>query len=717
MPSTPADTYGLLRSAIRDPNPVVFVENRQLYGMKGPMPPDDHLVPIGVAALRRPGSDVTVVSWSRMVHDALQAAEQLAEESIDVEVIDLRTVAPIDLDTVAASVSRTGRLLIAHEAVQSGGIGGAGDTRHRAVLLRPRRPHRPVAPTHAPVPYAPSLERAWLPDAGAIAARFDAWHSSEPRPESGSVVGTPSWWTVYNRVGGTVTVTDFELDAKYRQTEGTILLTGIQALIRVAIDQHRADAGRGLRTATFISGYQGSPLGTLDLTIKRMLPLLAEHDIRWQPGINEDLAATAVWGTQQRALGRLARHDGVLGMWYGKGPGVDRCGDVFKHANFMGVTDNGGVLAVGGDDPGAKSSTLPTDSNPTFYDALMPILYPGTIQEVLDLGLHGYALSRYSGLWAGLKIVTNIADGLATAEVGPDRIAPIDPGLVIDGQPWRHVQRDGLLAPISLEQEKEIFYGRLEAAKAYAAANGINRIAGATGPAWLGIVASGRTYHEVLQALSDLGLTEDDLREHGVRLLRLGMIYPLEPSVVRAFASGLEEILVIEEKRPFVEMFVRDILYPLAERPRVVGKQDAEGRLLVPADGELTADRLAPLLGRRLGARLSSAVLEARLALLESAAASVHDPLTARKPFFCSGCPHNRSTTLPDGSVVGGGVGCHAMVLWMDRDAVSISHMGGEGAQWIGRRPLHGPAAHVPEHRRRHVLPLGEPLNPRRGVG
>ena len=200
-----------------------------------------------------------------------------------------------------------------------------------------------------------------------------------------------------------MTVSDFDLDAKYRQTEGTILLTGIQALIRLTLDQHRADAARGLRTATFISGYQGSPLGMLDLTIKRMLPLLAEHDIRWQPGINEDLAATAVWGTQQRALGRLARHDGVLGMWYGKGPGVDRCGDVFKHANFMGVTDNGGVLAVGGDDPSAKSSTLPTDSNPTFYDALMPILYPGTIQEVLDLGLHGYALSRYSGCGPGSR--------------------------------------------------------------------------------------------------------------------------------------------------------------------------------------------------------------------------------------------------------------------------------------------------------------------------
>ena len=465
-----------------------------------------------------------------------------------------------------------------------------------------------------------------------------------------------------------MTVTDFDLDAKYRQTEGTILLTGIQALIRVAIDQHRADAARGLRTATFISGYQGSPLGTLDLTIKRMLPLLAEYDVRWQPGINEDLAATAVWGTQQRALGRLARHDGVLGMWYGKGPGVDRCGDVFKHANFMGVTDNGGVLAVGGDDPGAKSSTLPTDSNPTFYDALMPILYPGTIQEVLDLGLHGYALSRYSGLWAGLKIVTNIADGLATAEVGPTRIAPVDPGLVIDGQPWRHVQRDGLLAPISLEQEKEIFYGRLEAAKAYAASNGINRIGGATGPAWLGIVASGRTYHEVLQALSDLGLTEDDLRDR-----RRTPVAPRDDLSARAVdRAGLRQRARGDPRHRGEAAVRRDVRprHPLLAR-RAAARRGQAGRARDVCSCLPTASWL-PIGWRRCSAAVSPLGCRPACSRPASRCSSrrpprVHDPLTARKPFFCSGCPHNRSTTLPDGSVVGGGVGCHAMVLWMDR--------------------------------------------------
>ena len=254
---------------------------------------------------------------------------------------------------------------------------------------------------------------------------------------------------------------EFALDDKYRRDNGTVLLTGTQALVRLAIDQRRADRRRGLNTATFISGYQGSPLGMLDITLERNAALLSEHDIVWVPGINEDLAATAIWGSQQPGYGPLDRHDGIVGMWYGKGPGLDRCGDVFKHANFMGVGENGGVLALGGDDPVSKSSTLPTDVEPTFYDSGFPILYPGTIQEVVDLGLHGFELSRYSGFWVGFKILTTIADGLSTIEVGPHRFAPVHPDLEIDGQPWRHVQRPGVLAPISLEQEKDMAYGRV----------------------------------------------------------------------------------------------------------------------------------------------------------------------------------------------------------------------------------------------------------------
>ena len=487
---------------------------------------------------------------------------------------------------------------------------------------------------------------------------------------------------------------DFDLDQKFTLERGRVLVTGVQALVRLPIDQHRADAARGLRTATFISGYQGSPLGTVDLTIERNMDLLADHDVVWVPGVNEELAATAVWGSQEPLLGPLARHDGVVGMWYGKGPGVDRCGDVFKHANFKGTAPNGGVLVLAGDDPMAKSSTLPTQVEPAFYDAQIPILYPGTMQEVIDLGLHGIALSRYSGLWAAFKVVTTVADGFGVAEVAPDRIVPVDPGLEVDGVPWRHVQRPGLVTPLSLEQEKDIAYGRLEAATAYAAANGLNEISGAAGAARLGIVAAGRTFEEMRQALGDLGLDDEALRHFGIRLLRLGMVWPLEPEIVRRFAGGLDEILVLDEKRAFIELFVRDILYGRTGAPRVVGKTDERGRRLVPADGELSADRIAVVVADRLrsgvlGGEVGAlpVAVEARLGLIE-AAARAGEAEVARTPYWCSGCPHNRSTEAPEGSFVGAGVGCHAMALWIDDRAQIVHQMGGEGATWIGRAPF-----------------------------
>ncbi len=487
---------------------------------------------------------------------------------------------------------------------------------------------------------------------------------------------------------------DFDLDRKFTLERGRVLVTGVQALVRLPIDQHRADAARGLRTATFISGYQGSPLGTVDLTIERHLDLLTAHDVVWVPGVNEELAATAVWGSQEPLLGPLARHDGVVGMWYGKGPGVDRCGDVFKHANFKGTAPNGGVLVLAGDDPMAKSSTLPTQVEPAFYDAQIPVLYPGTMQEVIDLGLHGIALSRYSGLWTAFKIVTTVADGFGVAEVAPNRIMPVDPELEIDGEPWRHVQRPGLVTPLSLEQEKDIVYGRLEAATAYAAANGLNEISGAAGAARLGIAAAGRTFTELRQALDDLGLNDEALRHFGIRLLRLGIVWPVEPEIVRRFAGGLDEILVLDEKRAFIELFVRDILYGRAGAPRVVGKTDEQGRRLVPADGELSADRIAVVIADRLrsgvlGGEVGAlpVAVEARLALIE-AAARAGEAEVARTPYWCSGCPHNRSTAAPDGSFVGAGVGCHAMALWIDDRAQIVHQMGGEGATWIGRAPF-----------------------------
>jgi indolepyruvate ferredoxin oxidoreductase len=482
---------------------------------------------------------------------------------------------------------------------------------------------------------------------------------------------------------------DFSLDAKYRQQDGVIFLSGIQALVRLPLDQYHADKRRGLNTATLISGYRGSPLGGLDLTLERNPQLLREHNVVFISGVNEDLGATAVYGSQLANYFPQAKYDGVLGVWYGKGPGVDRTGDIFKHANFAGVGKHGGVLALGGDDPLSKSSTLPTHSEIAFYDAQFPILFPGNVQEILDLGRLGFELSRYSGLWVGFKIVTNVADEIGTAEVGPGRVTVVDPGFQYEGQPWRPSQNPLLLPPYGLEMEREIHYGRLEAARAFAAANGINRVALDTADAWLGLVAAGKTYYDLREALRELGLDEAALRHHGIRILKLGMLFPMEPGIVRHFARGLEEILVVEEKRSFVEMFVRDVLYNDAVHPRVVGKRDEAGRPLVPAHGELDADRIAQLVASRLEKRLQLESITARVALLE-ALRERPAPLTlARQPYFCSGCPHNRSTLVPEGSMAAAGIGCHGMALSMpERRTAGITHMGGEGAQWVGMAPF-----------------------------
>jgi indolepyruvate ferredoxin oxidoreductase len=481
---------------------------------------------------------------------------------------------------------------------------------------------------------------------------------------------------------------DFTLDAKYRQEEGLIFLSGIQALVRLPLDQHRADKRRGLNTATLISGYRGSPLGGLDLTLERNPDLLRQHNVVFLSGVNEDLGATAVYGSQLANLFPQPKYDGVLGMWYGKGPGVDRTGDIFKHANFAGVGRNGGVLALGGDDPLSKSSTIPSHSEVAFYDALFPVLYPGSAQEILDLGRLGFELSRYSGLWVGFKIVTNVADEIGTAEVAPDRIVVADPGFLYEGRPWQARQNPLLMPPWGLEAEREIHYGRLEAAKAFAAANKLNRITLPTPNAWLGIAAPGKTYYDLREALAELGLDNAALRQYGIRLMQIEMMFPMEPGTVREFARGLEELLVIEEKRAFCELFIRDILYNQAERPRVVGKHDEQGRPLVPADSELDADRIAQILATRLERRIHLDSITARVALLE-ALRQRPAPLTlSRQPYFCSGCPHNRSTVLPEGSMASAGIGCHGMALLMDRRTMGLTHMGGEGVQWVGIAPF-----------------------------
>jgi indolepyruvate ferredoxin oxidoreductase len=475
---------------------------------------------------------------------------------------------------------------------------------------------------------------------------------------------------------------------KYLREEGQVYLSGIQALVRLPIDQHRADQRAGLRTATFITGYRGSPLGGLDLTLERLPDLLKAHQIHFWSGINEDLAATAVFGSQMVGLLPQAKYDGVLGIWYGKAPGVDRSGDAFKHANFAGIGKNGGVLAMAGDDPPCKSSTLPNYSEVAFFDANFPILYPGNVQELLDLGLHGFALSRYCGLWAAFKVVTNVADESSTVEVGSHRVQPTLPSFEVDGRPFSHQINPTLLAPHSLEMERSIYYHRLEAARQYAAANALNQVVMPSPDAWFGIITAGKTYYDVRQALHELGLDDTALRRIGIRILKLGLIYPLEPGIVHTFARGLEEILVVEEKRSFIELFTRDILYHTPDRPVIVGKFDTDGQPLLPMHGEIDADRVAQVIASRLLRRQRIEPVAAGAARLEALKTRPIELSLARPAYFCSGCPHNRSTVVPEGSLAAAGIGCHAMALGMERQTFGITHMGGEGAQWIGMAPF-----------------------------
>jgi indolepyruvate ferredoxin oxidoreductase len=481
---------------------------------------------------------------------------------------------------------------------------------------------------------------------------------------------------------------EFSLEAKYTQERGRIFLSGIQALVRLPLDQHRADLRRGLNTATFISGYRGSPLGGFDQTLERLSVLLKAHDVVFSSGLNEDLGATAVYGSQMAGLFPKPKYDGVLGMWYGKAPGVDRTGDLFKHANYAGVGKNGGVLALAGDDPLSKSSTLPSHSEVALYDAFMPTLYPGNVQEILDLGLHGFMLSRTSGLWVGAKIVTNVADEIGTAEVDAERVSPIIPVVELDGKPFQHQINVNLIPPYGLDMERTIHGARLELARRYAYDNKLNRITVPTPNAWLGILTSGKTYYDVRQALTELGLDEGALRRYGIRILKMGMLFPMEPRIVREFSRGLQEILVVEEKRSFLEMFTKDILYGMTDRPQVVGKLDEEDRPLIQPVGELDSDLVARAIARRLARRIRIDSVEARIQHLDELKRRPKPFTLARSAFFCSGCPHNRSTVIPEGSVASAGIGCHGMAMGMDRGIIGVTHMGAEGAQWVGIAPF-----------------------------
>jgi indolepyruvate ferredoxin oxidoreductase len=482
------------------------------------------------------------------------------------------------------------------------------------------------------------------------------------------------------------------LEDRYTAQAGQVQMTGVQALARLPINVLQSDRARGLPTAVFISGYEGSPLGGYDLELQRHATLLASYDLVFVPGVNEELAATSVQGTQLAAGSADARVDGVTGFWYGKSPGLDRASDALRHANLMGTHPKGGAVAFVGDDPSAKSSTVPGASEFLLADLGMPVLYPADPQAVLDLGTHAVAMSRASGLWVALKVVTNVADSSGTVEIGCDRVDPQLPPVMFDGKKWEHHPTARMLQPALSEMERSREGVRLAAARAYALANRLNRIQAFGRTARIGIIAAGKTYLDMRQALCTLGLDEAELRARGVRLLRLAMVYPLIAPEIKEFADGLTEIIVVEEKRAFVESAVKEILYGAKDAPVVTGKTDPDGAKLFAADGELDADLIAAGLASRMGTFPGFTSVTAWQAKQALGRPVTPLPLVSRTPYFCSGCPHNSSTKVPEGSLVGGGIGCHALVLMMEPEAVGdvvgLTQMGGEGAQWIGMAPF-----------------------------
>ena len=472
---------------------------------------------------------------------------------------------------------------------------------------------------------------------------------------------------------------NLSLDDRYAKQSGIVFLSGIHALVRALMEQHRLDTERGLQTAGFVSGYRGSPLAGLDKALWDQQPRLDALNLHFQPGVNEELAATAVWGSQQSNLFAGAKHDGVFGLWYGKAPGLDRASDAIRHANFAGTSPHGGVLLVVGDDHGCKSSTLPSHSELALKDLGIPVLNPADVQEVLDLSLFGWALSRYAGCWSGLVALADTMDSSATVALPhPDFVVPphgYDVHIRLNDQP--------------LDQEQRLYDVKLALAVKFARANGVNRTIGATGKTQLGIVTTGRAYLDVRQALFELGFQDEhSLTDAGIKILRLGMSWPLDRRLVQDFTRDVPRVLVVEEKRSFIEAELKELLYNTANAPRIMGKRDEQGRSLFPGHGEIDVATIAQALATYVNAVPNISYLDSiarREAALRDVTARAK---TERTPLFCAGCPHNMSTRVPEGSRASAGIGCHYMAQWMDRETHTFTQMGGEGANWVGQAPF-----------------------------
>jgi len=499
-----------------------------------------------------------------------------------------------------------------------------------------------------------------------------------------------------------VTLNQVSLDDKYTATSGKIFLSGIQALVRLPMMQRLRDAKTGLNTAGFISGYRGSPLGGLDETLWKTKKHLEASHIQFVPGVNEDLAATAVWGTQQVDLIGPAKYDGVFAMWYGKGPGVDRCGDVFKHMNHAGTAKNGGILLVAGDDHGAYSSTLPHQSDHIFSACMIPVLYPCNVQEYLDLGVHGWAMSRFSGCAVAFKALADTVESSASVDADPFRVEVKLPKDFAMPEGGLNARLSSIpLGQQARNQEALMQDYKIYAALAYARENKLNHTTIDSKDAKLGIIASGKSYLDVLEALEELGIDEEMAAKVGLRLFKVAMPWPLEPDSVREFAQGLDEILVVEEKRQFVEYQLKEQLYNWRDdvRPRVIGKFDDKGEWvaprgewLLPPKADFSVSQVARVIASRVKQYITDTNIQdqikARLTFLDAKDAVLQKAINTpfRPAFYCSGCPHNTSTKVPDGSFALAGIGCHVMATSIYPEMNKLTtHMGGEGAPWIGQ--------------------------------
>lgn len=475
------------------------------------------------------------------------------------------------------------------------------------------------------------------------------------------------------------------LDDKYLLQSGRIFITGTQALVRIPMMQHLRDKAEGFNTAGYISGYRGSPLGGYDQQLWAAKKFLDQHHIVFNPGVNEDLAATACWGTQQTHFNGENKYDGVFAIWYGKGPGVDRTGDAFRHGNLAGTHPKGGVIALMGDDHTCESSTTAHSSEYAMVDAMMPILNPAGVQELLDYGLIGFALSRYAGCWVGLKSMKDTIDASATVDVSPERVRitlPADHTLPPGGLNIRWPDD-------FLQQEARLHNDKMEAARAFARANQLDRIVLDAPEAKLGIATCGKSYLDVRQALQYLGIDEQEARRLGIRLYKVAMTWPLEPVGARGFADGLRKVIVVEEKRALIETQIKDICYGQPGMPAVIGKRDEHGGMLFQSNGALDPNQIAIAIGRRLLEFVDDAALAERVAQHERLRARTPEkPAMDRTPYFCSGCPHNSGTKVPEGSRALAGIGCHFMAQWMNRSTAGFTQMGGEGASWIGEAPF-----------------------------